>query len=320
MHALFADDIRKQRAQQAEAAEDQTQATPALLVPLGPMGCPSPVEVATSGQHVAPSAELAPSVSERIPPEVLERPRQAVASRESTPPPPNTPGGLPTLDVEPRAQTVVRVLAGALALSLGVSAVVGWPTTALISSAVRDVRSQAGHAPARDEPPVATRPDAERIARHEQPREPLRLRPERIEQRDVRAGERRPERERLRLRPARSEQRDVRTGERHATRASTRSEAQTRKREQTERSASAPQRSDRGAQAKAGPGALTVTTPGCWAAVYADGQQIGMSPGRFSLPAGSHEIALVMQGQGPRLFRRIEVRPGATAVIRVDCT
>lgn len=77
--------------------------------------------------------------------------------------------------------------------------------------------------------------------------------------------------------------------------------------------------SKRDSAAKAAPGALNVTTPGCWAVVYADGRKLGMSPGQFSLPPGQHTIELAIQGKNPRQRRSTAVRSGRTERLRVDC-
>jgi len=72
---------------------------------------------------------------------------------------------------------------------------------------------------------------------------------------------------------------------------------------------------DRPPSAAAGPGTVSVATPGGWAVVYESGQRLGDAPGTFSLSAGSHTLDVQPFGRGERLRRRVRVTAGETSRI-----
>lgn len=60
-------------------------------------------------------------------------------------------------------------------------------------------------------------------------------------------------------------------------------------------------------------GQVTVVTPGGWAEVYAGRRRLGVTPGRFRLPAGRRVLRIRPFGEGPFLKRSVVVKPGGKA-------
>jgi len=70
--------------------------------------------------------------------------------------------------------------------------------------------------------------------------------------------------------------------------------------------------------APTGSGLVSIATAGGWAEVYLRGQYLGLTPGRFSLPAGRHMITL-RPGDGSDSRRvRVNVRPDREQRVRVE--
>lgn len=64
-------------------------------------------------------------------------------------------------------------------------------------------------------------------------------------------------------------------------------------------------------------GEVVVTVAGGWAVVYLGNRRLGDAPGRWSLPAGRHTLRIQRDGEGPRMRRRVVVRPGQSTTVRV---
>lgn len=65
-------------------------------------------------------------------------------------------------------------------------------------------------------------------------------------------------------------------------------------------------------------GTVSIATPGGWAEVYLGPKKLGTTPARYELPVGVHTLRIRPFGKLPEITRRVEIRQGDAAKLKIE--